>query len=96
MYDVIVGRNEADRKKLGDTGTIFLGKHYVKMGRTTSLSNNVYLDVTRAHVFFIVGKRGSGKSYTMGVIAEGISDLPEEIRNNAEVVEAYLGESQSA
>ncbi|MGV8141607.1 MAG: ATP-binding protein [Candidatus Woesearchaeota archaeon] len=86
MYDVIVGRNDADKKKIGDKGTIFLGKHYVKMGRTTSLSNNVYIDVTRAHVFFIVGKRGSGKSYTMGVIAEGISDLPEEIKNNISVI----------
>jgi hypothetical protein len=86
MYDVIIGRNEADRKKLGDKGTIFLGKHYVKMGRTTSLSNNVFIDVTRAHVFFIVGKRGSGKSYTMGVIAEGISDLPTDIKNNIAVV----------
>jgi uncharacterized protein len=86
MYDVIIGRNESDRKKFGDKGTIFLGKHYVKMGRTTSLSNNVLIDVTRAHVFFVVGKRGSGKSYTMGVIAEGISDLPEEIKNNISVV----------
>jgi uncharacterized protein len=86
MYDVIVGRNEADKKKFGDKGTIFLGKHYVKMGRTTSLSNSVFIDVTRAHVFFVVGKRGSGKSYTMGVIAEGISDLPLEIRNNISVI----------
>jgi hypothetical protein len=86
MYDVIIGRNEADKARLGNTGTVFLGKHYVKMGRTTSLSNNVSLDVTRAHVFFIVGKRGSGKSYTMGVIAEGISDLPPEIKSNISVI----------
>ena len=86
MYDVIVGRNESDRKQFGDKGTIFLGKHYVKMGRTTSLSNNVFIDVTRSHVFFIVGKRGSGKSYTMGVIAEGISDLPADIKNNISVI----------
>ncbi len=86
MYDVVVGRNEADREKLGTKGTVFLGKHYVKMGRTTSLSNSVSLDVTRAHVFFVVGKRGSGKSYTMGVIAEGISDLPPEIKNNISVI----------
>jgi uncharacterized protein len=86
MYDVIVGRNEEDKARFGDKGTIFLGKHYVKMGRSTSLSNNVFIDVTRAHVFFIVGKRGSGKSYTIGVIAEGISDLPPEIKNNIAVV----------
>jgi len=86
MYDVIIGRSDADRQKFGDKGTIYLGKHYVKMGRTTSLSNKVFLDVTRAHVFFVVGKRGSGKSYTMGVIAEGVSDLPLEIKNNISVV----------
>jgi len=86
MYDVIVGRSESDKEKLGTKGTVFVGRHYVKMGRTTSLSNNVYLDVTRAHVFFIVGKRGSGKSYTMGVIAEGVSDLPPEIKNNISVI----------
>lgn len=86
MFDIIVGRGESDKQKYGDKGTVFLGKHYVKMGRTTSLSNKIFLDVTRAHVFFVVGKRGSGKSYTMGVIAEGISDLPNEIKNNISVV----------
>jgi len=86
MYDIIIGRSEADKEVLGDRGAIFLGKHYVKMGRTVSLSNKVFLDMTRAHVFFIVGKRGSGKSYTMGIIAEGVSDLPAEIKNNISVV----------
>lgn len=86
MFDIIIGRNESDKQKLGTKGAIFIAKHYVKMGRTVSLSNNVYLDVTRSHVFFIVGKRGSGKSYTMGVIAEGISDLPLEIKDNISVI----------
>ena len=86
MYDIIIGRSEADKEKYGTTGSIFLGKHYVKMGQTTSLSNKVYLDVAKSHVVFVVGKRGSGKSYTMGVIAEGIYDLPEEIKNNLAVV----------
>lgn len=86
MFDIIIGRSESERELLGNKGAIFIAKHYVKMGRTVSLSNNVYLDVTRSHVFFIVGKRGSGKSYTMGVIAEGISDLPEEIKNNISVI----------
>ena len=86
MYDIIVGRSEADKEKYGTTGAIFLGKHYVKMGQTTSLSNKVYMDVAKSHVVFVVGKRGSGKSYSMGVIAEGIYDLPEEIKNNLAVV----------
>src|SRR3989338_8393022 len=61
MYDIIIGRSEADKEKYGTQGTIFLGRHYVKMGQTTSLSNNVYVDVSNSHVVFVVGKRGSGK-----------------------------------
>ena len=61
MYDIIIGRNEADKKKYGNRGLVLLGKHYVKMGRTTSLSNPVYLDVASSHVVFICGKRGGGK-----------------------------------
>ena len=86
MYDIIIGRDEDDKKRFGSKGVILLGKQYVQMGQTTSLSNPVYLDVIRSHVFFICGKRGSGKSYTMGVIAEGISDLPDEVKQNISVV----------
>jgi len=86
MYDIIIGRSEKDKEKYGNKGTIFLGKHYVTMGRTTSLSNKIFLDVSGAHVLFVVGKRGSGKSYTMGVIAEGMADLPKEVNDNLAVV----------
>ena len=64
MYEVIVGRSESDRKALGLVGTIYLGKMYVKMGAITSLSSKVYMDVARAHIVFIVGKRGTGKCLT--------------------------------
>jgi len=86
MYDIVIGRSVSDRKKYGTEGTILIGKHYVKMGQTTSLSNKVFMDVSTSHVVFICGKRGSGKSYTMGVIAEGMSDLPTEVKSNIAVV----------
>lgn len=86
VYDIVIGRSKSDLKKFGTEGTIFLGKHYVQMGRTLSLSNPVYLDMIRSHVVFICGKRGGGKSYTMGVIAEGMADLPENIRNNLSII----------
>ncbi len=82
MYDIIIGRNKNDLEKYGEKGVVLLGKHYIKMGRTTSLSNKVYLDVANSHVVFVCGKRGGGKSYTMGVIAEGMADLPKEIKEN--------------
>ncbi len=86
VYDIIIGRNADDREQYGKHGTILIGKHYVKMGQTTSLSNPIYMDVARSHVVFVCGKRGSGKSYTMGVIAEGISELPEELAENLAIV----------
>lgn len=86
MYDLIIGRNEEDRKKYETAGTIFIGKHYVKMGQTTSLSNKIFMDVAKSHVVFVVGKRGSGKSYTLGVIAESMLDLPPEIRKNLSII----------
>ncbi|MEM4268232.1 MAG: ATP-binding protein [Candidatus Woesearchaeota archaeon] len=86
MYDIIIGRTSEDREKYGSRGTIFLGRHFIKMGQTTSLSNNILLDVVRSHVVFICGKRGGGKSYTMGVVAEGVCDLPEEVKQNISVI----------
>ncbi len=86
VFDVIIGRSKEDVQKFGKEGTIFLGKQYVKMGQTTSLSNPIYLDVAGAHVTFIVGKRGSGKSYTMGAIAEGLADLPKEVKQNLSII----------
>ena len=58
VFDVIIGRSKSDVQKYGKDGTVLIGKQYVKMGQTTSLSNPVYLDVAGAHVVFIVGKRG--------------------------------------
>ncbi len=81
-YDIILGRNESDKKELGNKGLIFLGKGYVKMGQYTSLSNKIFMDVARSHVVLVAGKRGSGKSYTLGVIAEELSSLPKEVSRN--------------
>ncbi len=86
MYEIVIGRNEKDRKTFGLDGTILLGKHFVKMGQVTSLYNPILLDVIRSHIVFICGKRGSGKSYTLGVVAEGMSNLPEEIAKNLSVI----------
>ena len=86
MYEIIIGRNKEDREKYGLDGTIFLGKHYVKMGQTDSLSSGIYMDISSSHVVFVCGKRGSGKSYTLGVIAEGLSTLPKNVAQNLSII----------
>lgn len=85
-YDVIVGRDKEDREKYGSQGLIFIGKTYVKMGRNVSLSNPVYMDIAKSHVVLITGKRGSGKSYSLSVIAESIANLPEKTKENISVI----------
>ena len=81
-YDIVLGRDESDKKKFGDKGLVYLGKGYVKMGQYTSLSNKIFMDVARSHVVLVAGKRGSGKSYTLGVIAEELSNLPKDVSQN--------------
>lgn len=81
-YDIVIGRDKEDKKKFGDQGLIYVGKGYVKMGNYTSLSNKLWMDVVRSHVILIAGKRGSGKSYSIGVIAEEMSKLPDEVKGN--------------
>ena len=86
MYEIVVGRSDSDKKDLGIQGSVFLGKHYVRMGNTTSLSNKIYLDVAKTHVVLVSGKRGSGKSYSLGVIAEEMAHLPAEVKNKIAVL----------
>ncbi len=81
-YNVIIGRNESDKKLFGKKGLVYIGKSYVTMGNYTSLSNPIFLDIARSHVIMISGKRGSGKSYSIGAIAESLASLPSEEAEN--------------
>lgn len=81
-YDIITGRDTSDKKAFGERGLILIGKGYVKMGQYTSMSNRILMDIARSHVVLVAGKRGSGKSYTLGVLAEEISNLPKEASQN--------------
>lgn len=82
VYDIVLGRDRADKALFGDSGLLYLGKGYVKMGSYTSLSNKIWMDVARSHAVLIAGKRGSGKSYTLGSIAEELSNLPSDVSKN--------------
>jgi len=75
--DTILGRSVSHASKLGNRGCCFLGKNvsypggkYEEMGRT-------YLDLVSPHCMLVLGKRGTGKSYTLGVLTEGFASLEE-------------------
>lgn len=82
VYKIVLGRDIKDKKKFGEKGAVFLGKQYVMMGKEKSLANAIYLDVVRPHVILVAGKRGSGKSYSLSVIAESMTQLPKEVSEN--------------
>jgi DNA helicase HerA-like ATPase len=74
----VLGRRE---KMSG--GTLYIGAYYALDG---SLGAPVFLDVLHPHVVFICGKRGYGKSYTIGVFLEEIASLEESVKQNLGVV----------
>ncbi len=82
LVDIVVGRDQEDLAKFGTKGCLRIGKHIVGEGEDAHLTNDIMMDVLRPHIILVLGKRGSGKSYTGGVIAEEILLLPEEIRKN--------------
>ncbi|MBR9689674.1 MAG: ATP-binding protein [Candidatus Altiarchaeota archaeon] len=86
MRPIVIGRDVEDLKKFGEDGLAALGKHYVRTGDRTNLANDVLLDLARPHIILVSGKRGQGKSYTLGVIAEEIIFLPRRLREKLSVV----------
>jgi hypothetical protein len=82
MPEVIVGRDEEDTKRYGTDGTLYIGKHLVGIGEDTHLTTPLLLDVVRPHIITITGKRGEGKSYSLGVLVEEMLKLPPHIKKN--------------
>ena len=82
MFDIIIGRDEEDKKKFKDTGCGVIAKHFVGSKGEAHLTNPVKLDLTRPHIVGLFGKRGQGKSFSMGTIAEELMLLPDSIRFN--------------
>ncbi len=82
MTEIVVGRDDEDAKRFGDTGTLFLGKHIVGTGDETHLTTPLFLDALRPHLIVITGKRGTGKSFDAGVMVEEMQMMQANVRNN--------------
>jgi len=86
VYETVVGRLKEDLQKFGVSCSGYIGKHIVGTGEDTHLTTKVFIDLLRPHIILICGKRGTGKSYDAGVMAEEIASLPEEFRKSLAVV----------
>lgn len=86
ITDVVVGRDEDDSHAYGTEGTIYIGKHLVGTGEEAHLTSHLLMDVLRPHIITLCGKKGEGKSYSLGVIAEEISNMPNELKKNLCVI----------
>jgi hypothetical protein len=82
LAQVVVGRDMEDSKRFGTKGTIYFGKHLVGTGEDAHLTTPMLLDVLRPHCIILCGKRGEGKSFSMGVLVEEFAKLSENIRKN--------------
>jgi len=71
------------RKEQGSLGSLSIGRYYAL---DSSLGADVHIDVLHPHIVLICGKRGYGKSYTLGVFLEEIAWLDQQIRENLAVV----------
>ncbi|MFH1127375.1 MAG: DUF87 domain-containing protein [archaeon] len=82
MHEIIIGRSQDDLEKFGTKGTGIIGKHFVGKKGDQHLTTFVRIDLARPHIIGLFGKRGQGKSYSMGSIAEEIANQPDDIRMN--------------
>ena len=60
-----------------------IGRYYAL---DSSLGSDVYIDILRPHIVLICGKRGYGKSYTIGVFIEEMGLLEKKVKENLGVV----------
>lgn len=60
------------KQKGASDALVFLGKCIESTRIGNKYDANVWLDVRTPHVVYIVGKRGSGKSYDLGILTEGL------------------------
>src|SRR5438270_4517309 len=67
VYDsenLVIGRTAPERSP----SALYLGK----LAEFEQMRRNVWLDCLGAHAVYLVGKRRSGKSYTLGALCEGL------------------------
>ncbi len=63
---VFIGRSQSLHRKYGREGALLIGK----VAEEEKFGEFVYMDALMPHTVFVCGAKGSGKSYTLGIMAE--------------------------
>lgn len=71
------------RRDEGENGLLLLGRYLALDG---SSGAPVFLDILKPHAILICGKRGYGKSYTMGSIIEEFALLKPSVKKNFSII----------
>lgn len=92
--NVIFGRAKYEENP---SDVVYIGKVLENATGKSYLGADAWMDVTFPHVIYITGTRGSGKSFDLGVLIEGISELqdPSAIQNNVTPITSILIDTQS-
>ena len=83
---IIFGRTDKDINEYGIRGCGYLGKVVSYPAGRYEEIGEVHLDLAFPHCMLVLGKRGTGKSYTLGVIAESFGTLDEQQKNRLSVL----------
>jgi DNA helicase HerA-like ATPase len=91
---VIFGRDADDQSP---ENLIYIGKVLENSSGRNIFGADAWLDVRFPHVIYITGTRGSGKSFDLGVLIEGISALaePSPVQSGVEPITSILIDTQS-
>ena len=92
--NVVFGRSLRD----GDHSELmYIGKILESAKGRSYLAADAWLDTTFPHVIYITGTRGSGKSFDLGVIVEGISHLSTRspLQNNVTPITTIIIDTQN-
>ena len=76
---------------------LYIGKILESTKGRSYLGADAWLDTTFPHVIYVTGTRGSGKSFDLGVLVEGISKLsqPSPIQNTVNPITSIIIDTQS-
>ncbi|AQZ50000.1 ATP-binding protein [Martelella mediterranea] len=76
---------------------LYVGKILESTKGKSYLGADAWLDTTFPHVIYITGTRGSGKSFDLGVLVEGISKLAKSspIQNSVKPITSIIIDTQS-